>query len=57
MVLRRRPSDALLLILAMGAIAGVLLSVLLLRQAVAGDGMPLPPAVVQPAPAAAGNGR
>ncbi|GAA2754056.1 hypothetical protein [Amnibacterium kyonggiense] len=43
-MLRRRPADAVLLLLALAVIAGVLLAVVLLRQTVSGDGLPLIPA-------------
>ena len=39
-MLRRRPADAVLLLLVLAVIAGVLLAVVVLRQTVSGDGLP-----------------
>lgn len=52
---RRRPSDVLLLLLALASVAAVLLSVVVLRQLVAGDGLPVLPVGAVPAAAASGG--
>ncbi|MGT2426741.1 hypothetical protein [Amnibacterium kyonggiense] len=49
-MLRRRPADAVLLLLALATVAGVLLTIVVLRQAVSGDGLPTIPAGLLSAP-------